>query len=331
MNADLRVVRSDSLGAASHYFTGSKQHNIKMRGAAIKKGFKLSEYGVFKGKKSIAGRTEKELFKTLGMQFIPPEIREDTGEIELAQKKSLPELVELADIKGDLHVHSNYTDGSDPIEAIALAAKELGYEFIAITDHSKSTGVAGGLTEKELLEQIDEIDRINKKIKGIKILKGSEVDILPDGSLDFDDGILEQLDIVIGSVHSNFKMGEDEMTDRIIKALRNKYLTILGHPTGRLLSRRDPYKINIDKVINAAAKYGKALELNAYPDRLDLSALHCRLAKEKGVKIAIGTDSHSIGQLKYMRFGIGIARRGWLEKRNVLNCAIKRSYSGNVP
>lgn len=322
MNADLRVVESESFGAAAHYFTGSKQHNIKMRRIAQKKGLKLSEYGVFRGKKSIAGRSEEEIFKALGIQFIPPEIREDGGEIELAQKKKLPKLIEASDIKGDLHVHSKYTDGSDTIEEIAMAAKKLGYSFTAITDHSKSTRIAGGLAENELLKQMDEIDHINNKIKGIKILKGSEVDILPDGSLDFPDNILKKLDIVIASVHSRFKMDKASMTKRIIKAMENKYVTIIGHPTGRLLSRRDPYEVDVEKIIEAAKKYGKALELNAYPDRLDISDIHCRLAKEKGVKIAIGTDSHSISQLVNMGFGVGTARRGWLEKKDVLNCSL---------
>ncbi|MCX5749550.1 MAG: DNA polymerase/3'-5' exonuclease PolX [Candidatus Saganbacteria bacterium] len=320
MDSDLRVVDEESFGAASNYFTGSKQHNIKMRHAAIKKGLKLNEYGVFKGKRCVAGRSEGEVFKALGMQFIPPEIREDSGEVELAQKRKLPTLIELSDIKGDFHVHSNYSDGSDTIEEIAKAAKKLGYEFITISDHSKSTKIAGGLTEKELLKQMGEIDRLNRKIKGIRILKGSEVDILPDGSLDFDDEILKKLDVVVASVHSRFGMGEDEMTGRIIKAMENKFVTIIGHPTGRLLSRRDPYKLDIDRLAAAAKKYGKALELNCYPDRLDLSDINCRLAKEKDVKIAIGTDSHSAVQLSHMELGIGIARRGWLGKKDVLNC-----------
>jgi DNA polymerase (family 10) len=256
------------------------------------------------------------------MQFIPPEIREDSGEIELALKKKLPKLVELSDIKGDFHVHSDYSDGENSIEEIAEAAKKMGYEFIAITDHSRSTKIANGLTEQRLLKQIEEIDRLNKKIKSIRILKGSEVDILSDGSLDFDDEVLKKLDIVIASVHSRFKMDKASMTKRIIKAMENRYVTIIGHPTGRLLSRRDPYEADIEAIIEAAKKHGKALELNAYPDRLDLCDLHLRLAKERGVKIAIGTDSHSIAHLTYMKYGIGVSRRGWLEKKDVLNCRV---------
>ena len=320
MNCDLRVVDGRSFGSAAHYFTGSKQHNIKLRTIAGKRGLKLNEYGVFSGNKKIAGKTEEEVFKAFKLPYIPPEIREDTGELEAAAKNKLPDLVKISDIRGDLHVHSNYTDGSTTIEEMALSAKKLGYEYIAITDHSASTRVAGGLSIKELLNQMKEIDKINKKIKGIRILKGSEVDIRPDGSLDFPDEILKQLDIVIISVHSNFNMDEAAMTKRIIKALENKYSTILAHPTGRLLSSRDPYRVDIEKIIKAAARTGTALELNAHPERLDLNDVHCKLAKQNGVMIAINTDSHAPVHLEYMRYGIGTAGRGWIEKKDVLNC-----------
>jgi len=319
MNADLRVVDEKELGSASHYFTGSKQHNIKIRKIAISKGLKVSEYGVFKGKKRIAGRTEEELFNALGMQYIPPELREDSGEIEAAKKRTLPALIDLKEIKGDLHMHSNYTDGTASIEEMARAAKKLGYKYIAITDHSRSTKVAGGLNEKELLEQMGEIDRINKKMSGFKILKGSEVDILKNGSLDFPDELLKNLDIVIASIHSGFSMTKDEMTERIIRAMKNKFVSIIAHPTGRLLGRRMPYEIDIEKVISEAARTGTVLELNSYPDRLDLKDIHCRMAKEKGAKISINTDSHNTNNLSYMKYGIGTARRGWLTKKDVIN------------
>lgn len=319
VNADLRIVKEESFGSASHYFTGSKQHNIKIRKIAISKGLKVSEYGVFKGSKKIAGRTEEELFKALGMQYIPPELREDSGEIEAAQKMSVPDLIELTDIKGDLHMHSDYTDGAASIEEMAVAARNLGYKYIAITDHSKSTKVAGGLTEKEILKQMDEIDRINKKMSGFKILKGSEVDILKDGSLDFDDELLSRLDIVLASVHSNFSMARDEMTKRIIAAMQNKFVSIIGHPTGRILGRRLPFEIDMEKMISEASNTGTVLELNSFPDRLDLNDVHCRLAKEKGAKIAVNTDSHSTKDLLHMKFGIGTARRGWITRKDAIN------------
>lgn len=317
MDADLRVVEDGSFGSASHYFTGSKQHNIKIRTIAIKKGLKVSEYGVFKGKKKVAGKTEEEVFKALGIPYIPPEIREDSGEFEAAARKKLPRLVELSDIKGDLHVHSDYSDGDNTIAEIARHAQRIGYEYVAITDHSKSTRIAGGLTEKELLKQIREIDALNRSMKGFRILKGTEVDILPDGSLDFSDELLAQLDIVIASVHSRFNMPKAEMTARIIEAVKNRHVAVIGHPTGRLLGKRDPYEVDLEKLIDAAAKYGKALELNSHPKRLDLNDIHCRLAKEKGVKIALGTDSHDINEMQNMRFGIGTARRGWIEKSDL--------------
>lgn len=320
MNADLRVVDASCFGSASHYFTGSKQHNIKIRTIAIKKHLKVSEYGVFKGRKKVAGKTEEEVFAALGLQYIPPEIREDTGEIELAAKGELPKLVEAKDIKGDLHVHTKYSDGFSSIEEMAVAAKKMGYEYIAITDHSKSIQVAGGLTEKELLKQMAEIDRINKRIKGIRILKGSEVDILADGSLDFDDVLLGKLDIVVASIHSSFKMDRSGMTKRIIKAMKNKNVDIIGHPTGRILGKRDPYEVDIKELISAAKASSTALELNSIPDRLDLDDRTCRLSKEKGVLISIDTDAHSALQLNNISYGIGTARRGWIEKKDVFNC-----------
>ncbi len=319
INADLRIVEPDSFGSAAHYFTGSQQHNIKIRKLAISKGLKVSEWGVFKGSKQVAGRSEQDLFRALGLQFIPPELREDSGEVEAAARRALPELVEAGDIKGDLHMHSDYTDGEVPIEKMAKAAIALGYEYIAITDHSKSTTVAGGLDEKAIEKQIKEIDALNKRLKGFRVLKGIEVDILKDGSLDLGDGILSRLDIVIASVHSHFSMSEVDMTKRIKAAMRNRYVSVIGHPTGRLIGRRPPYNINMDELIEEAAKTRTALELNSYPDRLDLNDKNCRLAREKGVRIAVNTDSHSPEDLGFIKYGIGTARRGWLTKKDVVN------------
>ena len=320
MNADLRVVPSNMFGSACHYFTGSKQHNIRLRRLAAEKGLKLNEYGLFKKKERIAGNTEKELFNALGLEFIPPELREDCGEVEKAKERALPRLVEQRDIRGDLHVHSNYSDGKKPVEQMARFAMALGYEYIAITDHSKSSVIAGGLSKKELFAQMKEVDAVNKKLKGFMVLKGIEVDILGNGSLDLEDSILEELDIVVASVHSRFKMKKEEMTKRIIKAMENKNVDIIGHPTGRLLDRREPYEVNMEELIEAAAETGTALELNANPNRLDLNAAYCRLAVSKGVILAVNTDSHDTDQFSYMGLGIGTARRGWAEKRSVLNC-----------
>ncbi|MBU0686307.1 MAG: DNA polymerase/3'-5' exonuclease PolX [Candidatus Margulisbacteria bacterium] len=319
MQADIRVVPPASFGAAAHYFTGSKQHNIHLRELGVKKGLKVNEYGIFKGKNKIAGKTEEEMFKTFGFPFIPPELRENRGEWEAAQKNKLPKLIELKDIKGDLHIHSPATDGTDPIEKIAKVAKKLGYEYIAITDHTESTRVAGGLTEKEMLKHFEEIDKINSKIKGITILKGAEVDILPDGTLDYSNEVLKEMDIVLAAVHSRFKMPEKEMTDRICKALKNKYVKILTHPTGRLIGEREPYAVNLEKVLKVAADTGTHIELNANPHRLDLNDIYCHKAKELGVKVVIATDAHNADSLYLMYFGVITARRGWLEKKDVLN------------
>jgi DNA polymerase (family 10) len=318
MQADIRVVDPKSFGAAVHYFTGSKQHNIRIRELGIKKGLKINEYGIFKKEKLIGGEKENDVFQALGLPYIPPEIRTGTGEIEAAQKGELPDLVELKDIKGDLHMHTIATDGSNTIEEMTAAAKKAGYEYIAITDHSVSTRIAGGLTKQELLSHIKKIEKANSK-SSIKILKGSEVDILPDGSLDYPDEILKQLDIVFASVHSNFKMSKSEMTKRIIKALKNKYVHVLSHPTGRLIGEREGYEVDLDEILKAARDTGKFFELNAHPLRLDLDDVHCRRAKELGIKIVITTDAHSSAQLDLMKYGVITARRGWLEAGDVLN------------
>jgi DNA polymerase (family 10) len=316
LQVDLRVVEPSSFGAALQYFTGSKAHNIKLRGLAKDKGLKISEYGVFKGEKKIAGKTEEEVYKSLGLIWIPPELREDRGEIEAALENKLPILVEEKDIKGDLHVHSKYSDGVETIEEIAISAKNLGYEYIGICDHSKTSKIAGGLDEDTLKRRNEEIDRINEKIRGIKVLKGMEVDILADGSLDYSDKILEELDFVIAAIHQGFKKN---VTERIKRAIENPFVDIIAHPTGRLLSGREGYEVDIDEVIEYASKFNVILEINCYPDRLDLNDVNILKAKKKNIKFSLGTDSHNIGMLKYIRFGIGIARRGWLTKEEILN------------
>ena len=320
MQADVRVVAPESFGAAIYYFTGSKQHNIQVREMAVKKGLKINEYGIYKGSKKVGGEEENDIFKALGLSYIPPEIREAQGEIEAAQKGRIPHLIELKDIKGDLHLHTTATDGSNTIEEMAAAAKKIGYAYIAITDHTKSTRVAGGLTEKEALAHLKKIDRANKKISGIKVIRGMEVDILPDGRLDYPDALLKEIDIVFASVHSNFKMNKNDMTKRVIAAMKNKYVHVLSHPTGRLIGQREAYEIDLDAVLNAAKDTGTFIELNGNPVRLDLDDIHCRKAKELGILIAISTDSHAASQLDLMRYGVLTARRGWLEKKNVLNC-----------
>ncbi len=319
MQADLRVVPEKSFGSAAHYFTGSKAHNIHIRQLAQKKGLKVSEYGIFRGNKQIGGKTEEEMFSKFGFQFIPPELREMRGEFEAAKNKKIPKLVELKDIKGDLHMHTIATDGNNSIEEMARAAKKLGYEYILITDHTQSTRIAGGLNESAALKQIKKIRDANKKVKGIEILAGAEVDILPDGKLDYSDDILKQLDIVLIAIHSNFKMPKKQMTDRIIKAMQNKHTNILVHPTGRLINEREPYEIDMEKVLQAAKKFNVAVEINAHPRRLDLTDIYCMRAKELGVKLVICTDAHSTDQLELIKYGVITARRGWLEKKNILN------------
>lgn len=322
LQMDLRVVSPESFGSALQYFTGSKDHNIKLRQIAIKKGYKLSEYGLFTKENNtrIAGKTEEEVYNKLGLQIIAPELRENTGEIEAASSKKLPNLIDLKDIKGDLHMHTNWSDGTNTIAEIARAAKSLGYEYICITDHSKSTAIANGLTEDRLISQIKEVRAAGKKIKGIKILAGIEVDIKGDGSLDFDDGILKKLDLVTASIHSKFKMNQKKMTSRIVKALENKYVKVLNHPTGRIINKRNPYDLDFEQVLEVAKENNKFLEINCMPDRLDLNDTHIRKAVENGVKLVINTDAHNTSHLRYMQLGIWQARRGWATKDDVLNC-----------
>lgn len=319
LQVDLRVVAEASYGAALHYFTGSKAHNIAVRQMGVKRKLKINEYGVFKGTQRAAGRTEEEVFAQIGLPYIEPELRENQGEIEAALKKRLPKLIALEDIRGDLHNHTKATDGKYSAREMAEAAQALGYEYLAVTDHSKRVTVAHGLDEKRLRKQIAEIDRLNAQLRGIVLLKGVEVDVLEDGALDLDDGVLAELDLVVGSIHSKLNLTRDQQTERIIRAMDNPHFSILAHPTGRLIGERDPYDIDLERVMDAALERGCYLELNAHPSRLDLNDASCRMAKEKGLKVVISTDAHTTAGLETIRFGIDQARRGWLEPDDVLN------------
>ena len=321
LQVDLRVLDEESYGAALHYFTGSKAHNVAIRERAREMGMKVSEYGVFRAKdeKRLTGEKEEEVFAAVGLPFIPPELRENRGEIKAAEEGRLPRLIELSDIRGDLQMHTKATDGKNSIVEMARKAKDLGYAYIAITDHSKAVRVAGGLYEKELARHLQEIEKASGLVPGIRILKGIEVDILGDGRLDLEDEILKECDVVLGSVHSRFNMEEEEMTKRIIKAMKNPQVNILAHPTGRLILEREAYRVNIKEVIQAALDYGVVLEINAYPDRLDLRDVDAQLAKEMGAKLVISTDAHSTQQLELMKFGVFTARRGWVEAKDVIN------------
>jgi len=316
---DIRVVDEASYGAALQYFTGSKGHNIRLRGIAKAKGIKVNEYGIFKGEKKIGGKEERDIYEALGMDWIEPELREDRGEIEAAQKGKLPKLIQEPEIRGDLHMHSKWSDGTARIEEIAKVVQKRGYQYVAICDHTKSLKIARGLEESRLLKQIEEIDQINEKSEGFQILKGTEVDILLDGKLDLPDKVLEKLDYVVAAVHSGFKQEKRKMTKRIVRALENPFVHCLAHPSGRLLGARAPYEVDIDQVMEAAKKNGKALEINATLERLDLDDIHCRKAKEVGIKLAIGTDAHHLDQLWMISLGVGVARRGWLEPPDLLN------------
>ncbi|MBD3378973.1 MAG: DNA polymerase/3'-5' exonuclease PolX [Candidatus Omnitrophica bacterium] len=316
---DLRVLPEVSYGAALVYFTGSKAHNIAIRKIAGKKKFKINEYGVFRGDKRIAGKTEKGVYGKIGLPYIAPELREDRGEVEAGKKGKLPELVSTDDIRGDLHVHTKLTDGKYTLEEMARAAKERGYEYVGVTEHSKHLTVAGGLKAKEVEREIRRVDKLNKKLRKITVLKGIEVDILEDGSLDLPDSILKELDYTVCAVHYKFGLSAKKQTERVLKAMDNKYFNILAHPTGRMLKEREAYEIDLEKIMREAKKRGCLLELNSHPERLDLNDVHCKMAKDIGVKIAVNTDAHSIGELEYIRYGIGQARRGWLEKKDIVN------------
>ncbi len=318
-DVDLRVLRKKSYGSALQYFTGSKEHNIITRRIAIQRGLKLSEYGLFRGKRMIAGWSEEGIYKALGMAWMAPELRENEGEIEAALAGKLPKIIGYGDILGDLHCHTTWTEGKQDIKEMVMSAKELGYQYLGISDHAKFLSMVHGLDEKRLFKQMKEIDKLSKKIKGIKILKGLEANILKDGSIDIKDEALKGLDFAIAGVHSNFKMEKDRMTERIIRAMKNPNIDILSHPTGRVLRKRDEYQCDFDKVLRAAKEYNVVLEINAQPKRMDLTSQNVRRAKEAGVKMVINTDSHEKDQLKFMELGIAQARRGWAEKKDIIN------------
>jgi DNA polymerase (family X) len=319
MQVDVRAVPEESYGAALLYFTGSKAHNIALRGIAIAHGWKLNEYGLFSGRRRIAGATEEDVYGKLGLDFIPPEMREDRGEVALAEAGKLPRLVTVEDMRGDLHVHSDWTDGAAPIEAMAEAARALGYAYIALTDHSRRVAMAHGLDPARVSRQIKEIDRINGRLSGITVLKGIEVDILKDGDLDLPDATLAKLDVVVASVHSFFDLPRDAQTERVIRAMQNRHVSIIGHPSGRLIGSRPPFEIDMERVIAAARELGCCLEVNAQPDRLDLNDIHAHAAREAGVRLAVSTDSHSVAGFRNMRFGVDQARRAWLTADDVVN------------
>jgi DNA polymerase (family X) len=321
IQVDLRVVDEGSYGAALQYFTGSKQHNIRLREMAVRAGLKLNEYGVFRepGDKKIGGKTEEEMYRALKLPYIPPELREDSGEIEAALAGTLPDLITLEDIRGDLHVHTRESDGNHDLDTIIQAAKGKGYEYIAITDHTKGLGVAHGLDEKRLTAEIARIDEANGRYGGFRILKGTEIDIRSDGRLDLANSAISRLDIVVASIHSGFKQTQEQITKRILEAIRNPYVNVIAHPTGRLIGERDPYAVDMETVLKEAAKYGVAMEINSYPLRLDLNDLHIRAALRYGVPLVISTDTHITSQFEFMSYGVSMARRGWAEKKDILN------------
>jgi DNA polymerase (family 10) len=319
LQVDLRVVPAVSFGSALHYFTGSKPHNIAIRALGLKRGLKINEYGVFRGTRRIGGRTEEQVFEAVGLPMIPPELREARGEIEAARAARLPRLIELSDIRGDLQVHTSATDGVNTLSEMVEAACQRRYEYLAITDHTKAVRITGGLTRGAFHRQFKAIERLQKKCPAITILKGAEVDILEDGSLDLDEATLAELDVVIIAVHSKFNLSRAAMTKRIVRALRHPHVQILAHPTGRLIGTREPYQADFDQILKAAADHGVALEINAQPERLDVDDGQARAAHDAGVPLVINTDAHRIEELVYMRYGVDQARRGWCEARHVLN------------
>jgi DNA polymerase (family 10) len=319
LQVDVRAVPEKSYGAALMYFTGSKAHNIALRGLANARKWKLNEYGLFSGRRRIAGATEEEVYEKLGLAYIPPEMREDRGEVALAKSGTLPKLVTVEDIHGDLHVHSTWTDGTASIAEMATAAQARGYAYMALTDHSRRQTMSHGLDPAKVAKQAKEIDRLNARLKNFAILKGIEVDILKDGTLDLPDATLAALDVVIASVHSFFDLPREAQTERIIRAMQNRHVSLIGHPTGRLIGTREPYDVDMDRITSAARELNCALEINAEPDRLDLNDLHAHMAKSKGVRIAISTDAHSVNAFQYIRYGVDQARRGWLTADDVIN------------
>jgi DNA polymerase (family 10) len=321
IQVDLRTIDPESYGAGLLYFTGSKEHNIALRDLARKKSWKMNEYGLFEQKDNslLAGKTEMELYKKLGLSYIEPELRENRGEIELALKNKLPNLVKTEDIEGDLHVHSNWSDGSDTIESIAKEAVKLGYQYIAICDHSKGLKVAGGLDEKDFRVQFKEIEQVNRRLDDVKVLAGVELNIDKDGNLDLSNNILKDFDFVVASIHSGFKQDEQQIMKRLSNAMHNDYVKAIGHPEGRIINKREPLRLNLPQLFNLATELGTFLEINAFPDRLDLSDINCFKAREHEVKLYLGTDAHKVNQLRFMEYGVSVARRGWLEPKNLLN------------
>jgi DNA polymerase (family X) len=320
LQVDLRVVEPKSWGAAMHYFTGSKAHNIRMRERAIKQGLKLNEYGLFDANdKYVAGAQEEEIFEKLGLPYIPPVLREDWGEMEAAAQDKLPNIVQLEDIRGDLHMHTTWTDGKYTIEEMVEAARKRGYKYVAITDHSKSLGVAGGLSDEDLMKHTDECRALDAKFSDIRVLAGTEVDIRQDGTLDYSDELLAKLDFVVASLHSGFKQDKASLTMRVVRAMQNPYVRVIGHPTGRLLGDRDPYELDLDQIMKEAARTRTCLEVNSNFHRLDLNDTHCRKAREMGVRVIINTDSHNYDDLLNLPYGVATAQRGWIEKDHVLN------------
>jgi DNA polymerase (family X) len=321
VQVDVRVLQKDSFGAGLLYFTGSKEHNVALRGRANDMGWTLNEYALttIKGGKTVASKTEEEIYAKLKLPYIEPELRENTGEIEAAKNRTLPVLVQLEDMRGDLQMHTTASDGRNAIEQMGEAAQKLGHEYIALTDHSKAVTVANGMDEKRTLEQIKKIRAAQQHVPGIRLLAGIEVDILKNGKLDLDAEVLAQLDVVVASVHSYMNLTREEMTERLLAAIENPYTQIIAHPTGRLIMRREPFDYDMEKILDAAKKQGVAMECNSYPDRLDLRDVHLRMAKQRGVKVVISTDAHSITHLPFIKYGVITARRGWLEKKDVIN------------
>jgi len=319
IQADLRVVPRQSYGAALHYFTGSKAHNIEVRKLGQARGLKVNEYGVWRGERRIAGETEESVYAAVGLPYIEPELREAQGELEAARRGELPRLLELADLRGDLHAHTSASDGRNSVREMALAAKAAGLQYLAITEHSRRLAMARGLDPRRIEKQMAEIDALSAELRGITVLKGIEVDILEDGSLDLPDSILQKLDLAVGAVHGKFNFPRARQTERLLAALDNPHISILAHPTGRLIGEREAYELDMLAVMRKAKRRGVALELNAHPDRLDLNDVHCRMAKDEGVLVAIGSDAHGVDGFGVLRYGVGQARRGWLEKKDVLN------------
>ena len=319
LQVDLRIVEDQSFGSALMYFTGSKDHNIALRKLAISKGLKLSEYGLFKGNERVAGRTEEEVYKKLGLDYIPPELREDRGEVDAAMNHKLPDLISYEAIQGDLQMHTKWSDGQRTIEEMAQAAKALGYSYIAITDHYSTMPIVNGLNEQRLREQMKEIDYVNQQVEGVTVLKGAEVDIAPDGTLKGEKSALKELDLVVGSIHGTFKQTKREMTQRLITTMETGLVNIIGHPTSRKINEKNPCEMDFDQIFEASKRTGTYLEINSSPHRLDLDDANAKLASKAGCKLAINTDAHDKDELRNIRFGIAMARRGWLSRADVIN------------